>query len=457
MVLLLVVVDLGEAYTGNVRLFGTEDEATTNDALTAYSGHLYAVGRTGGALNGVSSNSDHGDAYLIKANSAGVAQWTTLAGATRRRANAEATARGAAFDTSGNAWVTVEVGRGCDPNDSGCAEKDWPNEESWAATVTSELDIGLMKINPSGVLQSVGTPLLGSKERRRGGSNTQAIAVDSSNNVWVAGHTKGNIGIIGGDSSRTGKQDCFLLKYDSSGTVQVLTKIIPEGGQDSSDDSCYAFGMALDSSGNPWITGYTDGSLEGSSCAGTECVWLGKFSNSDGSRVNSRFSVFGVSGYEIKGMGITIDTTADDVWVVGQTQVGFDGQTVTGTNNNAMLLKYNDAGDRQTGSTTLLGCTGGSTKCDNGAIARDSDTGDIYIGGYTECGLDGNTLTGSKDAFLTKYSSALVKQCTTLMGVSGKDTETYGAAVVSNGTAWFSGKATGAEGTFGGQTITGNA
>ena len=450
---LLLFVDLGQAYTSNVKLFGTASEATTNDALTAYSGNLYVAGRTGGALNGVSSNSDHGDAYLIKANSAGVAQWTSLAGATRRRNNAEATARGTAFDTSGNAWVTVEVGAGCNPEDSGCGTKEWPNKESWAATITSSSDIGLMKINPSGVLQSVGTPLLGSANRRRGQSQTQAIAVDSSNNVWVAGHTQGNIG-IGGDSSRTGKYDCFLLKYNSGGTAQVLTKIV----QDSSSEYCYAFGMALDSSGNPWITGYTTGSLEGSSCAGTECVWLGKFANSDGSIIASRFSVFGVSGYEIKGKGITIDTTTDDVWVVGQTQVGFDGQTVTGTNNNAMLLKYNDAGVRQTGSTTLLGCSGGSTKCDNGAIAIDSSTGDIYIGGYTECNLDGNTLTGSRDAFLTKYSSSLVKQCTTLMGVSGQQTETFGAAVLSSGSgkAWFSGKAVGAGGTFGGQTIVGN-
>ena len=103
-------------------------------------------------------------------------------------------------------------------------------------------------------------------------------------------------------------------------------------------------------------------------------------------------------------------------------------------------------------------CSGGSTKCDNGAIAIDSSTGDIYIGGYTECNLDGNTLTGSRDAFLTKYSSSLVKQCTTLMGVSGQQTETYGAAVLSSGSgkAWFSGKAVGAGGTFGGQTIVGN-
>jgi len=450
-----------------VKLFGTLSEETTNEGITAYSGNLYVTGQTGGDLNSVASNSDNGDAYLIKADSNGDAQWTTLAGAQRRRASSESSARAAAFDTSGNAWVAVNVGMGCEgetttDDASGCEAKQWPNDESWREDVKSSSDIGLMKINPSGVLQSVGTPLLGTAptssgaSRRRGGSEAYAIAVDQDNNVWVAGSTTNDIECAGVLKTLTGKRDCFLLKYNSVGTAQVHTQIVPSGSS-SGDNSCYAYGMALDDSGNPWITGYTDGDLEGDSCGGNHCVWLGKFSNADGSIITSKFSVFGVSGYEIKGTGIAINTANEDIWVVGQTQVGFDGQTVTGSNNNAMLLKYDDSGTRQTGSTTLLGCSGGSTKYDNGAIALDSSTGDIYVGGYTECDLDGHTLTGSRDAFWTKYNSALVKQCTTLMGTSGQQAETYGAAVLSPGSgAWFSGKVAGAGGTFGGQTITGN-
>ena len=43
------------------------------------------------------------------------------------------------------------------------------------------------------------------------------------------------------------------------------------------------------------------------------------------------------------------------------------------------------------------------------SVATDA-SGNVYVAGYTKGGLDGNTLTGTQDFFVTKYNSSGVKQ-----------------------------------------------
>jgi hypothetical protein len=43
------------------------------------------------------------------------------------------------------------------------------------------------------------------------------------------------------------------------------------------------------------------------------------------------------------------------------------------------------------------------------SVATDA-SGNVYGAGFTTGGLDGNTLTGIQDFFVTKYSSSGVKQ-----------------------------------------------
>ena len=43
------------------------------------------------------------------------------------------------------------------------------------------------------------------------------------------------------------------------------------------------------------------------------------------------------------------------------------------------------------------------------SVATDA-SGNVYVAGYTSGGLDGNTLTGTRDFFVTKYNSSGVKQ-----------------------------------------------
>ena len=50
----------------------------------------------------------------------------------------------------------------------------------------------------------------------------------------------------------------------------------------------------------------------------------------------------------------------------------------------------------------------------------------IYVMGYTEGGLDGNTNSGENDTFLVKYNSSGTKQWTQQLGTSADD---YGLGV----------------------------
>ena len=83
------------------------------------------------------------------------------------------------------------------------------------------------------------------------------VATDISGNVYVAGGTEG--GLDGNTSA--GKADLFVVKYNSSGTHQWTNQL----GTDRYDE---ARGVATDSSGNVYVTGYTEGGLDGNTNAG---------------------------------------------------------------------------------------------------------------------------------------------------------------------------------------------
>ena len=68
------------------------------------------------------------------------------------------------------------------------------------------------------------------------------------------------------------------------------------------------------------------------------------------------------------------------------------------------MVKYNSTGTKQW--TQQLG----SSSDDYGFGVTVDSSDNIYVTGYTEGGLDGNTNAGGKDVFLVKYNSDGVKQ-----------------------------------------------
>jgi hypothetical protein len=91
------------------------------------------------------------------------------------------------------------------------------------------------------------------------------IAIDSQNNVFVSTKTDKNVPMNGGSSAVTvhqdGMYDGLLVKYDSTGTKVLWAKAL--GGAENlpekqlSTAGTTTTGVAVDSSGNVYITGYT--------------------------------------------------------------------------------------------------------------------------------------------------------------------------------------------------------
>ena len=157
-------------------------------------------------------------------------------------------------------------------------------------------------------------------------------------------------------------------------------------------------GVAVDSSGNIYITGSTMGGLDGNANAGNSDIFLIKY-NSAGTKQWTR--QLGTSATDT-GNGVAVDRSGN-VYVTGATFGGLDGNTNAG-DSDIFLVKYDSAGTKQW--TRQLGTT--TTDFGNG-VALDSG-GNAYITGYAGGGLDGIRFIGGGDIFVLKYSSSGVKQ-----------------------------------------------
>jgi hypothetical protein len=132
-----------------------------------------------------------------------------------------------------------------------------------AGFIDSLPDLFVVKYNSSGAEQWTQQLVSSGDDRARG------VATDSSGNVYVAGYTKG--GLDG--NSNSGGSDVFVVKYNSSGTKQWTQQL-------GTTEWDIAYGVATDSSANVYVTGYTDGGLDGNSNAGGIDLFLVKYNSS---------------------------------------------------------------------------------------------------------------------------------------------------------------------------------
>ena len=104
------------------------------------------------------------------------------------------------------------------------------------------------------------------------------------------------------------------------------------------------------------------------------------------------------------------------VYVAGSTKGGLDGNTLTGT-YDFYLSKYSSSGVRL--YTKQLGVAGRDTVAT--AVATDAND-NVYVAGYTTGGLYGNTMQqdSTHEVFISKYDSSGVKQFTRQLGVAGE-------------------------------------
>ena len=375
--------------TGTYQL-ATHDYA--NGVVTDSSGNIYVTGGTKGGLDGNTSQGNT-DLFLLKYNSSGTKQWTKQLGSSGRDS-----ANAIAIDSSGNLYVAGMTFGGLDWNTNSGAN-----------------DLFVVKYNSSGTKQwteQLGTP---------SSDAANAVATDSSGNVYVAGVTYGVLG-----DQNKGNSDLFVVKYNSSGTKQWVEKQngTEQNGTDMWDE---ARGVVTDSSGNVYVVGGTKGSkLNGVSKAGMTEAFVIKY-NSSGKRQWTK--LLGTWRKDFAN-AVAIDSSGN-IYVAGVTERHLDGNESAG-NDDLFVVKYNSKGKKQW--TKQLG-----TKRNDRAtgVATDS-SGNVYVTGYTYWGLDGNTHAGSNDAFVVKYLDNGTKLWTKQFGTPSSDLAD-GVATDSSGNVYVVG------------------
>jgi len=214
---------------------GSDDDWGNNIALDG-AGNCYVTGgftSTNIMFGNVSlTNAGVVNIFVAKYDNSGSLQWVRSAGGSARDAGS-----GVAADPSGNCYVTGYFS-------SGVAL--FGNRSLTNSAIGSK-DIFLAKYDSAGNLLWV---------KSAGGSDDDfgnGVGVDAIGNVYATGFfystNAGFNGTVLTNSGPAGSSDIFIAKYDSSGTLLWLKQA---GG--SADDE--AGGIAVDTAGNSYITGF---------------------------------------------------------------------------------------------------------------------------------------------------------------------------------------------------------
>lgn len=224
------------------------------------------------------------------------------------------------------------------------------------------------------------------------------IALDSNGNVYVVGYTDG--GIDG--NAVSGLNDAFIAKISSSGSTLWIRQLTTP-----LDDK--ALGVAVDSIGNPYITGYLFNAFDGSPPSALSHAFVAKF-DSFGQQL--WFQQFRTTGIDIP-HAIAIDAQGN-IFVAGDTTGSFAGFTNLGYYD--VFLARLDS----TGVPTWIKQIGSDSPDSQSGLALDLD-GNAYITGTTSGSFDQNTTIGYGDLFIVKYNTSGNKVWSRQYGTSSVD------------------------------------
>ncbi|MEQ6341516.1 MAG: SBBP repeat-containing protein [Gammaproteobacteria bacterium] len=268
-----------------------------------------------------------------------------------------------------------------------------------------------------------------------GSDSGSAIAVDTAGNAYITGNTFSTNFPTTGTASFSGTGDVFVMKLDSSGALIYSTYL---GGSNSDEGR----GIAVDTSGNAYVTGNTlstnfttTKSAYQATPLGGDNVFVTKLDN-NGTLVYSTY--LGGNGNDL-GHGIAVDTSGN-TYITGSTGSA-DFPTATplqrdkggnpATDFDAFITKLNATGSALVYSTYL----GGGRNDEGSSIAVDN-AANAYVTGVTMSATGDPTsksfpvttpafqanFAGGGDAFVTKLNAAgsALAYSTYLGGSSGE-------------------------------------
>ncbi|MGH2575100.1 MAG: SBBP repeat-containing protein [Ignavibacteria bacterium] len=236
----------------------------------------------------------------------------------------------------------------------------------YSGVIGSGADYATIKYNPSGVQLWV--------QRYNGPGNlvdvANSIAVDGTGSVCVTGYSEG---------SGTGNFDYATIKYNSSGVQQWVARY---NGPGNNHD--YAYSIAVDASGNVYVTGSSTGS-------GTDFDYVTIKYNLAG--IQQWVAIYNGSANSNDGASSIVADGSGNVYVTG-----YSGGSGTGA--DYVTIKYNLAGIQQWAAIY----NGSANSNDIASSIAVDGPGNIYVTGKSFG-------SGTLDDYVTiKYNSSGIQQ-----------------------------------------------
>jgi hypothetical protein len=317
------------------------------------------------------------DAFVFELNPGGTAlSYSTYVGGT-----GSDVANGLALDSAGNVYIVGSTG-----------SADFPTLNPIQKQLNGTTNGFVTKLNASGSALVYSTWLGGGT-----GDFVSAIALDSSGNAYVTGgtqngtfpHTTGAFQTTCGSCSG-GLNNAFVTVINAAGSNYVYSTFL--GGADNDE----GLGIAVDSSGDAYVTGMTDSSAtfptksayQSTYGGGLNDAFVTELNSSGGSLIYSTF--LGGSLADV-GTGIALDGS-NHAYITGQTAssnfpVVLANQNTLGGDNDAFVSELGSTGSALLFSTYLGGSLDENTTASGngplGAIAVDGPGASIYVTGNT--------------------------------------------------------------------------
>jgi hypothetical protein len=239
------------------------------------------------------------------------------------------------------------------------------------------------------------------------------IAVDGQQNLYLGGGMVGN-------SGRPLDTDVFVSKFDNAGSLLWRREL-------GTNFTEWCTGVSSDANGNVYITGTTQGDLEGDKGGGDDDIFVSKFNSTGDLQWTQQFGLFSDDRSE----GISVDG-AGNVFVSGFTPDSLGSTNLGGM--DAVLMKLDALGDlqwlRQFGTTESDYLYG---------VAADGH-GNAFVTGTTNGSLGGPN-GGASDAFVAKFDADGQMTWTLQLGgeghQSGNEIATDGRGTIAVGIEYY--------------------
>nr|WP_286186698.1 S8 family serine peptidase [Geitlerinema sp. P-1104] len=225
-------------------------------------------------------------------------------------------------------------------------------------------------------------------------------SVDRARNIKL--DSQGNVYVLGrtegslGQNSNSGGSDVFLVKYDSHGNYIWTEQLKTEVEESPGKYNSHRMGLVIDEYDNIYISGYTDGEFPGQTHSGGSDTFVARY-NTEGSLVWLR--QLGTEADEIES-GLVLDGDGN-LNLVGRTRELWGDETHSGGHDYDVYITKLDPNGTVL-STHFLG-----TDRDDTVRGITSDrNGNIYISGFTWGAFEGEN-AGHTDFWVAKNPTKL--------------------------------------------------